>query len=170
MKCLLFLLLSFFHVQAYTQTSSQLNAKRITLPNGWQISPAGNSIPLGDLPLNLAVSKSGKLMAVTNNGQSTQTLQLINIKTNRTISQTEIAKSWYGLKFSNDENSLYASAGNDDQVKKYTITNGNLILADSFLLREKTKVLISPSGIEIDEATGKLYVCLLYTSPSPRDS
>jgi hypothetical protein len=51
------------------------------LPNGWKLSPVGRSFPLGDLPLNIAVSKNQKLLAVTNNGQSVQSIQLIDAKT-----------------------------------------------------------------------------------------
>src|SRR5665647_3449484 len=51
---------------------------KITLPNGWSLSPAGHGYLLGDLPLNMAVSNSKKLLAVTNNGQSTQSIQLID--------------------------------------------------------------------------------------------
>jgi hemoglobin/transferrin/lactoferrin receptor protein len=35
---------------------------------------AGRSLPLGDLPLNIQLSPSGKLLAVTNNGQSKQSV------------------------------------------------------------------------------------------------
>ena len=56
--------------------SSQQNNKKVLLPNGWTLSPAGRSLPLGDLPLNIAVSKTKRLMAVTNNGQSVQSIQL----------------------------------------------------------------------------------------------
>ncbi len=38
----------------------------ITLPNGWSLSPAGRSFPLGDLPLNMAISQSKNYLAVTN--------------------------------------------------------------------------------------------------------
>ena len=34
--------------------------KQVVLPNGWKLSPAGKSLPLGDLPLNIAVSNSKK--------------------------------------------------------------------------------------------------------------
>jgi hypothetical protein len=54
--------------------------KKITLPNGWSLSPAGRSLPVGDLPLNIAVSRSKKYIAVTNNGQGKQSLQLIDVK------------------------------------------------------------------------------------------
>ena len=80
----------------------------VTLPNGWSLSPAGRSLPLGDLPLNIAVSKSKKLIAVTNNGQSKQILQLINTKTEKILDNIEIARSWLGLKFSSDEKYLFA--------------------------------------------------------------
>ena len=75
----------------------------IQLVNGWKLSPVGKSFPLGDLPLNLAVSKSSKYMAVTNNGQGIQSIQLIDLKTEKIIDSVSIGKSWYGLKFSADE-------------------------------------------------------------------
>src|SRR4051794_40972831 len=63
-----------------------LASKRVKLPNGWQLSPAGRSFPLGDLPLNMAVSPTKKLIAVTNNGQSIQSIQLIDAKSEKVIS------------------------------------------------------------------------------------
>ena len=81
----------------------------LTLPNVWSLSPAGRSLPLGDLPLNMAVSASKKLMAVTNNGQGKQTLQLIDVQAEKILDNIEIKKSWLGLCFSSDEKKLYAS-------------------------------------------------------------
>ncbi|MEY4885462.1 MAG: hypothetical protein RL151_771, partial [Bacteroidota bacterium] len=57
----------------------------VTLPNGWHLTPAGKSFALGDLPLNLEVSRSGRYMAVTNNGQSTQMIQLVDTKAERVV-------------------------------------------------------------------------------------
>ena len=66
-----------------------LAQKPVTLPNGWSLTPAGRSLPLGDLPLNMAVSNSKKLMAVTNNGQGKQSLQLIDIKAEKVLDNIE---------------------------------------------------------------------------------
>ncbi len=132
--------------------------KQLTLPNGWSLSPAGRSLPLGDLPLNMAVSNSKKLMAVTNNGQSKQTLQLIDIKTEKILDNIEIKKSWLGLKFSSNEKYLYASGGNDNWILQYAIINNKLILKDSIMLGKKWPNKISPAGIEIDDAKHLLYV------------
>ncbi|MDB5203155.1 MAG: beta-propeller repeat protein [Ferruginibacter sp.] len=153
--CLLFF--SFIVVNTHAQTLQQLDAQRLTLPNGWSLSPVGKSLPLGDLPLNMAVSSSGKYLAVTNNGQSTQTIQLINSKKQIQLDEVVIPKSWYGLKFSTDEKSLYVSAGNDNRILRYTIEKNKLLLADSFSLGAKPKELVSPAGIEIDESQRLLY-------------
>ena len=128
------------------------------LPNGWWLSPAGRSLPLGDLPLNIVVSPSKKWIAVTNNGQSVQSIQLVDTKNERVLHSLEIPKSWYGLAFSADEKFLYASGGNDNWILKYGIDGGKLILVDSLKLGNKWPNPISPAGIAFDDAAKKLYV------------
>src|SRR5579864_1805505 len=91
-------------------------AAKVMLPNGWSLTPAGHSLPLGDLPLNIAVSPSKRWLAVTNNGQSTQTLQLIDAMNEQIADSVVIPKSWLGLKFSADGRFLYASGGNDNCI------------------------------------------------------
>ncbi len=132
--------------------------KQVTLPNGWQLSPAGRSLPLGDLPLNIAVSKSKKLLAVTNNGQSTQSIQLIDVATEKIIATAGVDKSWLGLAFSSDEKYLYAGGGNDNRILKYKIANKKLQLVDSIELGKPWPNKISPAGIAIDDAQKLLYV------------
>ena len=96
--------------------NAQVIPSQITLPNGWKLSPVGKSFALGDLPLNIAVSKSGNLLAVTNNGQSTQSIQLIDAKSENVIDSVAIGKSFYGLQFSADEKYLFASGGHDNII------------------------------------------------------
>jgi len=140
------------------QTLEQIESGRVHLPNGWSLTPAGKSLPLGDLPLNMAVSPSKKFMAVTNNGQSVQSIQLIDTKKEMVINNSEIPKSWYGLKFSNNGKLLYASGGNDNRILQYAVKNNKLVLQDSILLGGKWPVKISPAGIEIDDTRQLLYV------------
>src|ERR1700749_3334778 len=90
---------------AVIQIRAQLPGKneqtgQVLLPNGWKLSPAGTSLQLGDLPLNIQISSSGKLLAVTNNGQSTQSIQLIDPKNEKLLDEKIIKRSWYGLAFS----------------------------------------------------------------------
>ena len=149
------ILLSFIIFNLSIQAFSQ---KQVVLPNGWMLSPAGKSLSLGDLPLNIAVSSSKKMLAVTNNGQSKQSLQLIDVATQKVIDQVVIAKSWLGLKFSADEKYLFAAGGNDNCIWKYSINNKKLAVVDSYILGKKWPNKISPAGIEIDDARNLLYV------------
>ena len=155
-KYLVFLFLLSWSGIGYAQLDSM--AERVHLPNGWSLTPLGRSLPLGDLPLNIAVSPSKKLIAVTNNGQSTQTIQLIDAVQFRLLSEVVIPKSWLGLVFSGDEKSLYASGGNDNRILKYNILQGRLVLADSISLGRRWPVKISPAGMDIDNVSRKLYV------------
>ena len=131
---------------------------KVLLPNGWALTPAGTSVKLGDLPLNMAISQNGKYIAVTNNGVSKQTIQLIDAKTHMVLCSKEIAKSWLGLKFSGDSKYLYASGGNDNRVKEYKIENNKLELEDVIVLGKKWPEKISPTGLDIDDTARKLYV------------
>ena len=133
-KILIVACLIFVITAAHTQTMQQLESKRIGLPNGWSLTPVGKSLPVGDLPLNIAISSSKKYMAVTNNGQSTQSIQLIDLKREKILDNVEIPKSWLGLKFSADEKFLYASGGNDNWILKYSVTKNKLKLTDSIKL------------------------------------
>ena len=101
-----------------------LSQKKVLLPNGWSLTPAGRSLPLGDLPLNIAVSSLRRYLAVTNNGQSTQTIQLIDAEKEEVLDSVIIPKSWLGLAFSADEKYLYASGGNDNWILKYAVDPG----------------------------------------------
>lgn len=155
--CLLSCLLV-FTIMITAQTLSTMEAKRIGLPNGWSLTPVGKSLPLGDLPLNIAVSPSKKLMAVTNNGQSTHTMQLIDVVTEKILDNITIPALWVGLEFTSDEKFLYASGGNDNRILKYEIRNKKLLLADSILLGAKWPNKISPAGLTIDNEKHLLYV------------
>src|ERR1700742_198776 len=121
-KIFLSLFLCWAAIGAYSQDiKGDLLQKKVLLPNGWSLTPAGHSLPLGDLPLNIAVSSSRRLLAVTNNGQSTQTLQLIDAEKEQVLDSVIIPKSWLGLTFSADEQYLYSSGGNDNRILKYTL-------------------------------------------------
>jgi len=45
-------------LQLQAQSLEEIESHRISLPNGWHLTPAGKMVQLGDLPLNIAVSPS----------------------------------------------------------------------------------------------------------------
>src|SRR5947209_6417412 len=157
-SCFLPFLFSILISSSQTIKTPSAKWKKVLLPNGWSLTPAGKTLSLGDLPLNMALSESKRYLAVTNNGQSTQSIQLIDLKTEKIADNIQIPKSWYGLKFSEMDQALYASGGNDNWILKYRIINNKLHLADSFILGKKWPEKISPAGLDIDEKRHLLYV------------
>jgi len=159
MKNLLFIVTVLFTSQFIgAQTAEQLGSSRRTLPNGWSLSPIGRSLPLGDLPLNMVMSKSKKLLAVTNNGQSVQSIELIDPVSEKILDSVVIGKSWYGLAFSADEKFLYAAGGHDNWILKYGINQKKLRLIDTIVLGKKWPNKIAPAGIALDDDKDVLYV------------
>ncbi|MCW3089969.1 MAG: beta-propeller repeat protein [Ferruginibacter sp.] len=132
--------------------------EKVLLPNGWSLSPVGRSLPLGDLPLNMQVSHNKKMLAITNNGQSTQTIQLVDIKTEKVTDEKEINKSWYGLQFNEKDDKLYVSGGNDNIVLIYPINKGKLLRPDTIHLGKPWPNKISPAGLAVDDTKQLLYV------------
>ena len=152
---LLVLFASMLVNSSFSQTLPELAKKRVMLPNGWSITPVGKNIPTGDLPLNLVVSNNRKYLAVTNNGQSTQSIELFDVQKGIKTDTKIIAKSWYGLAFSKNDQFLYASGGHDNQVNRYAIIQNKLQLVDSFILGKPWPIAIGTAGLEVEEIDHK---------------
>ncbi|WP_374948279.1 bifunctional YncE family protein/alkaline phosphatase family protein [Mucilaginibacter sp.] len=144
---------------AFAQTPGTIAAtQQVLLPNGWKLSPTGRSLPLGDLPLNMQLSSSGKLLAVTNNGQSTQSLQLIDPRSEKLLDEKVLGKSWYGIAFSNNESKLYASGGNDNIILTFNLSDNKLGKPDTIKLGQPwPKSKIGPTGMVVNKAGNRLY-------------
>ena len=134
------------------------STNKVLLPNGWSLSPAGRSIQLDDLPLNLQVSHNKMMIAVTNNGQSTQSIQLIDVKTEKISDEKVIGKAWYGLQFNNKDDKLYVSGGNDNFILVYPVAEEKLLTPDTIRLGKPWPEKISPTGLAIDDREHRLYV------------
>ena len=141
---------------SFTAANCQL-PQRVTLPNGWSLSPLGRSFPLGDLPLNMAVSHSGRRMAVSNNGQSGHSIQYIDVASEKVLDIMVIDKAWYGLAFSDDDQLLYVSAGYDNRINVYSTAGDHLKLKDSILLGNPWPIKIGPAGIAVNSKKQLLY-------------
>jgi YVTN family beta-propeller protein len=140
-----------------SQTLEQIESGRVKLANGWKLTPIGHQVPLGDLPLNIAISPSKKYAAVTNNGESDEIIQLIDIKNELVLDSVYVRKAWLGLVFSDDSKYLYASGGNDNIIIRYAIKNNKLINNDTLVIGKPWPVKISIAGIAVDEPGKKLY-------------
>jgi YVTN family beta-propeller protein len=146
-----------FTLTLHSQSLQDIMSHSVTLPNGWKLTPVGKLLPLGDLPLNIAISPSKKLAAVTNNGESDQIIQLIDLEKDVILDTIVIRKAWLGLTFSDDGNHLYASGGNDNMIRRYEIKNNHLIESDPIIIGKPWPERISVAGIALDDQKNRLY-------------
>ncbi|HEY4111721.1 bifunctional YncE family protein/alkaline phosphatase family protein [Puia sp.] len=135
-------------------------AQRTQLPNGWFLTPAGQSVPLSaDLPLNIALASDGNHAAVTNNGNGRECIDLIDLTRQRVVATVTTRRSWLGLQFAQKAPLLYVSGGNDNCILRFRLTGDTLIAKDSFRLgRPWPAANISPTGLALDEAHQRLFV------------
>jgi DNA-binding beta-propeller fold protein YncE len=154
----LLLFLSITALRAQQLPGQNADKSSMLLPNGWSLTPAGESLPLGDFPMNMAVSRSGKLIAVINNGQGIHSLQLIDAQKKKVLQYLEFPCGYLGLAFSADEKALFVSGGNQNAVYRFAVDKKSLKLQDTLVVGVPFKEKISLTGLSVDDARGLVYV------------
>lgn len=96
------------------------------LPNGWSLTPAGEQIEVGDLPLALVLHPDGRHLLVSNNGYGTQSIDVIDVSTRKIVSQAEVDMAWLGLGTSQDGSMVYAGGGRSNLILRFSFTNGRI--------------------------------------------
>lgn len=134
-------------------------------PVGQRVTPAGKQTALGDLPMNSALSPDGKKLLVTNNGQGTQSLQLVDVA-HHFVDQTLTYKSpeslYMGLAWSADGTRAFASAAANSKIRTYSYTGGKLTEGTALQLPTSTsggKALnLFPAGLALTPDGKRLVV------------
>lgn len=107
----------------------------------------------------MAISSDGARLAVTNNGNGRQTIDLIDLKRRKLIASVPIREAWLGLIFAKSHPYLYASGGNSNIIIRYQVSRDTLFAKDSIALGLPwPKEKISPTGLALDESKDRLYV------------
>ena len=121
---------------------------QVYLPSrGIFISPAGYQIPVGTLPLGMALSPDEKLLAVTNNGNAKQYVSIIDTKKKDEIQQLPLDKAFYGITFSADGRKLYVSSGNDQSIVVYVLADGKFTKEKEINIVTKNKDYVFTAGL-----------------------
>ena len=82
-------------------------ATNIRLPNGWQVTPAGATTPLGTLPLHMVEDPTSRWLAITSGGYGQPSIALIDEQSGKIVSSLPVKSAFYGLAFGGQK--LYAS-------------------------------------------------------------
>ena len=128
------------------------------LPNGWYLSPAGDQVEVGELPLNMAVTPDGRYVITTDNGTARQSLSVIDIAAWKVVQQIPLRKSWVGIRMFAGGSRFLVSGGNDNRVDVYEFASGRGRRIDSLVIappRPAAKVWVG--GVDIDEESGTVY-------------
>ncbi len=132
------------------------------LPRQWTLRPAGTSIPLGDKPLNIAISPDNRYIAILHSGYGQHEIRVVDLKSHQQVGQASLKNTWYGVAFTPDGKRLYVSAGTDDAVVQYDFNHGILTNPTRFDLTKDTTTLLYPCGIAIDKKGQFAYIAEQY--------
>ena len=132
---------------------------------GQLLTPAGQLTTLGDLPLNEVLSPDGKYLVISNNGQGTQSLQVVETASGKVV-QTIPYKSpeslYMGLVFSPDGKHLFASAAGNHKIRTYHFDCGKLVETTAIQMPvispKRKKVNLYPAGLAVTKDSKRLVV------------
>src|SRR5437868_3801630 len=100
----------------------------VQLPNQWSLRPVGRQVAVGDFPVNIAVHPSGRWLAILHAGYGTHEVTIFDTEKSRQriVSRVMVDQAFYGLTFSPDGKTLYASGGEFEVVHAYDFEDGLL--------------------------------------------
>jgi YVTN family beta-propeller protein len=125
------------------------------LPNGWTLTPAGEQIQVGDLPLAIVLHPDGRHLLVSNNGNGMQSIDAIDLAKRSVVSRTVVEKAWLGLGVSSDGQRVFAGGGMSNTILVFSFDEGRLTPLDPIPVGEPDTDLY-PSGLCISGQ--RLYV------------
>ena len=97
----------------------------VVLPNRWVLTPAGDQIDVGDLPLAMVLSADDRHLVVANNGMADQFVSIIDLETREEVQRLPMRQSWLGLAFNPSGDKLFVSGGGSDTVEVYRFEAGH---------------------------------------------
>ncbi|MFC5647590.1 bifunctional YncE family protein/alkaline phosphatase family protein [Paenibacillus solisilvae] len=132
--------------------------------NGWTLTPAGEQVNLGDRPYGMTLSPDGKTLLISNNGQSIQSIMVVDRKSGKVI-QTIPYKSpealFLGVVYSPDGKKVYASAGGNNKIRVYDVIGQQLSEIAPILMpavdSNGKKMNTFPAGLAISSDGKTLY-------------
>jgi len=90
---------------------------------GWRVHPAGRQVNVGGRPLGLGLSPDGSTLLVSDGGQSTQTLSVVDPAggVRQRFPYLSPHALFVGLAWRSDGTAAYASGGGEDVVHVYGV-------------------------------------------------
>lgn len=142
----------------------QLNAQpgmqadgAILLPNGWKVSPAGRTMPLGTLPLNMVTTADGRYAVITNNGLGKPSFTVVDLAGWSVKSTLTLDNAWHGLVWNQDGTRLYSAGAGQNAVTEFAYADGALTRLRAIALPAKPGETFA-GGVALGRDGRTLYV------------
>jgi DNA-binding beta-propeller fold protein YncE len=129
----------------------------VLLPNQWSLRPAGQQVPLGDFPVNIAVHPDGRFAAVLHSGHGKHEIMVVDVPAAKVVSTTPVNEAFYGLEFSRSGTRLYCSGSSDEVVRVFDFKDAMLTENQAIRLRPVKERGI-PCGMALASNARDLYV------------
>jgi DNA-binding beta-propeller fold protein YncE len=128
----------------------------ILLPNQWSLRPTGKQVELGDFPVNIAIHPSGAWIAALHAGFGTHEIVIVDAKTQKITNRVTIPQTFYGVCFSPDGKSIFASGAEYEVIHAFDFDQGLLSRRRDLRIVEVKDTFI-PAGVAVDAVGKTLY-------------
>ena len=135
-------------------------------PTGWNVTPVGRQVKLGERPYGLTRSPDGRTLLVSNDGVNEQSLMVLDAVTGavkQTIPYPAPEALFLGVAYSHDGRHAYASGGQNDEIHSYDVApDGHLSEGDPIPLAtfddDGNSIHPFPAGLAVSPDDKTLYV------------
>src|SRR6058998_545957 len=128
------------------------------LPSGWRIRPAGRTVPVGTLPLNLVTLSDGSVV-VSNDGYGENSLMRIDPVRAQVVWHVTLPAAWLGLARTGRDwrDTVWASGGATNRVYRFAWQGGATWIRDSVALADSGAKLYT-AGLALLQRPGLVAV------------
>ena len=100
--------------------------KGFLLPNGWILSPAGQHVPLADLPLNIVPLADNRHVLAATSGYNAHELSLIDLQERKVVDHQTVRQSWFGLAVAPEADRIWWSGGGGNVLHAFRLADRHL--------------------------------------------
>ena len=126
--------------------------------NGLGLAPAGQHVPISDLPLKMLIAPDRKTVIAVCAGFNNVGINLVSLDAKHETQFIPLPETFNGLAFSPDGKRFYISGGSRGVLYVFKYAGGKAALERTVRLDPDATVVFL-AGMAVEPATGTLYVC-----------
>jgi YVTN family beta-propeller protein len=126
--------------------------------NGWGVSPAGQHVPTGDMPLKLVIAPDKAAVLAVCAGYNKQGVSVVSLDEKHAATFLPMKEAFNGLAFSRDGKRFYVSGGDSGSISVFRYKDGVATFEREVKPSPKAEQTFL-AGIAVHPSTGAVYVC-----------